>query len=246
MLYGVYSTDTPISTNLSTSLYKRMWNVVQQSSITHCYRRPPPWPSQKNISSFETAKKCIRAAILLLFGHIISLFPSDLCLGTIIKAASRYDVRNKVSMSFSFCKTKGFISTVIQPFKKQNVRIPSSKLLFQGSLSNLKSSMLLLFIAINFLSTSDLSSSDGGKHHFVASAISSSNGATRNSLTTLRCYVCGGKTGLPCEDIRSSGRRSPYVRPKPQTTLDGRKMFENCTDLINNKGCIKQVINGGE
>ena len=70
-------------------------------------------------------------------------------------------------------------------------------------------------------------------------------GVKKNVVSALRCYVCGGNTGLPCEDIRSAGRRSPYVRPKPQTTLDGRKMFENCTDLINNKGCIKQVINGG-
>ena len=103
-------------------------------------------------------------------------------------------------------------------------------------------------IAINVLSTSDLSSStDGRKSLFVASAISNSARiGGKNNLPTLRCYICGGQTGLPCEDIRSAGRRSPYVRPKPQTTLDGRKMFENCTDLINNKGCIKQVINGGE
>ena len=105
-----------------------------------------------------------------------------------------------------------------------------------------------MFITINLLSTSDLSSStDDRKSLFVASAISNSARiGGKNNLPTLRCYICGGQTGLPCEDIRSAGRRSPYVRPKPQTTLDGRKMFENCTDLINNKGCIKQVINGGE
>ena len=105
------------------------------------------------------------------------------------------------------------------------------------------------FIVIHFLSSSHLldhSSSDGSKRHIVASAISTSNGIKKNGVSALRCYVCGGNTGLPCEDIRSAGRRSPYVRPKPQTTLDGRKMFENCTDLINNKGCIKQVINGGK
>ena len=107
---------------------------------------------------------------------------------------------------------------------------------------------MLLFIIIHCLSTShliDYSSSNGSKRHIVASAISNSNGVKKNGVSALRCYVCGGNTGLPCEDIRSAGRRSPYVRPKPQTTLDGRKMFENCTDLINNKGCIKQVINGG-
>lgn len=58
----------------------------------------------------------------------------------------------------------------------------------------------------------------------------------------LRCYVCGGVTGRPCEEI-ASRRRSPYVRPRPILTSDGQKQWEECNDLINNKGCIKQVVN---
>ena len=76
---------------------------------------------------------------------------------------------------------------------------------------------------------------------------SSSGGPDRGgggSERTLRCYVCGAHKGIPCEDI-SPRRRSPYRRPTPQLTSDGRRQFENCTDLINNKACIKQVVNGG-
>ena len=225
-----------------------MLNLVKQSPIKHCYQRPPPWPSQTNCTSFQTAKtKSIHAAIIMLFSHLSLLFRSYLCSYTMTKTSFRYhDVRQKVFASLrSLFKVKNTKQTVIQQFKRKNVRIPTR--LFNGALNNFKSAMLFLFIAVNFLSTSDLSSSDGRKSHFVASAIGNANNGARNAaVRPLRCYICGGNTGIPCEDIRSSGRRSPYVRPKPQTTLDGRKMFENCTDLINNKGCIKQVINGGE
>jgi len=59
----------------------------------------------------------------------------------------------------------------------------------------------------------------------------------------LRCYVCGGSTGRECEEIVAR-RWSPYVRPRPVLTSDGKRQWEECTDLINNKGCIKQVVNG--
>ena len=29
-------------------------------------------------------------------------------------------------------------------------------------------------------------------------------------------------------------------------TSDGKRQWEECNDLINNKGCIKQVVNGGK
>ena len=61
----------------------------------------------------------------------------------------------------------------------------------------------------------------------------------------LKCYVCGGSTGHECEDIIPR-RWSPYVRPRPVLTSDGRRQWEECNDLINNKGCIKQVVNGGK
>ena len=65
------------------------------------------------------------------------------------------------------------------------------------------------------------------------------------SASGLRCYVCGGSTGRECEEIVTR-RWSPYVRPRPVLTSDGKRQWEECNDLINNKGCIKQVVNGGK
>ena len=64
------------------------------------------------------------------------------------------------------------------------------------------------------------------------------------TATGLRCYVCGGSTGRECEEIVTR-RWSPYVRPRPVLTSDGKRQWEECNDLINNKGCIKQVVDGG-
>ena len=85
----------------------------------------------------------------------------------------------------------------------------------------------------------------------------------------LRCYVCGGHSGKAClpildpegdlngdkEDKEEDGgffssfssRRSPYVRP-PTPPPDGKsnRQWEECNDLINHKGCMKQVVNEGE
>ena len=66
-----------------------------------------------------------------------------------------------------------------------------------------------------------------------------------SSASGLRCYVCGGSTGRECEEIVTR-RWSPYVRPRPVLTSDGKRQWEECNDLINNKGCIKQVVNGGK
>ena len=66
------------------------------------------------------------------------------------------------------------------------------------------------------------------------------------SAEAIRCYVCGGMSGRPCEPIREPGRRSPYVRPSPVPAADGSRQWEVCNDLINNRGCIKQVVNDGE
>jgi hypothetical protein len=65
-----------------------------------------------------------------------------------------------------------------------------------------------------------------------------------SSVSGLRCYVCGGATNRECEIIEKR-RWSPYVRPRPVTASDGSRQWEECNDLINNKGCIKQVVNGG-
>ena len=230
-----------IGTIIATSLYQTLFALWQRLPIRHFYPRPPPWPSKCSSASLQTAQRHLHAISLFLC-HLVLLFRSYLQINIMIKVISRHCLSNIVVDS-SCSTTKSTSITVISPCKKR--AIPTGFRLHQGQLYNLKSSILLLIIAISFFSTSDLASSDVSGNRFVASAARNGNGANGKGAT-LRCYVCGGSTGLPCEEIRPSGRRSPYVRPKPQTTLDGRKMFENCTDLINNKGCIKQVVHGGK
>lgn len=44
-----------------------------------------------------------------------------------------------------------------------------------------------------------------------------------------------------------SSRRSPYVRrPTPSPDEKSRRQWEECNDIINHKGCMKQVVNNGE
>ena len=83
----------------------------------------------------------------------------------------------------------------------------------------------------------------------------------------LRCYVCGGHSGRAClpildpegdlngnkEDEDDGGffifgsRKSPYVRrPTPPPDERANRQWEECNDLINHKGCMKQVVNNGE
>ena len=83
----------------------------------------------------------------------------------------------------------------------------------------------------------------------------------------LRCYVCGGHSGKAClpildpegdlngnkEDEDDGGffifgsRNSPYVRrPTPPPDERANRQWEECNDLINHKGCMKQVVNNGE
>lgn len=84
----------------------------------------------------------------------------------------------------------------------------------------------------------------------------------------LRCYVCGGHSGKACLPILDpegdlngdeeeeeeggffssfSSRRSPYVRPPtPAPTDQSTRQWEECNDIINHKGCMKQVVNDGE
>ena len=85
----------------------------------------------------------------------------------------------------------------------------------------------------------------------------------------LRCYVCGGHSGKAClpildpegdlngnkdrDDDDDGGffifgsRKSPYVRrPTPPPDERANRQWEECNDLINHKGCMKQVVNNGE
>ena len=83
----------------------------------------------------------------------------------------------------------------------------------------------------------------------------------------LRCYVCGGHSGKICLPILDQegdlngnkadeedggffmfgSRNSPYVRrPTPPPDERANRQWEECNDLINHKGCMKQVVNNGE
>ena len=84
----------------------------------------------------------------------------------------------------------------------------------------------------------------------------------------LRCYVCGGHSGRACLPILDpegdlngnreeddddgsflwfGSRNSPYVRrPTPPPDERANRQWEECNDLINHKGCMKQVVNNGE
>jgi len=60
---------------------------------------------------------------------------------------------------------------------------------------------------------------------------------TPGLVSGLRCYVCGGHSGTPCRG--GMGDTEPLE--------DGVKVqdpVQECTDLINNRGCVKQFVNG--
>ena len=72
-------------------------------------------------------------------------------------------------------------------------------------------------------------------------------GGGEKQRKSIRCYICGGETGLECRDIPEPGWKSPYVRPEPLSAKDGRSpVIRTCDGVISNKGCIKQVVNDGE
>jgi len=55
----------------------------------------------------------------------------------------------------------------------------------------------------------------------------------------LRCYVCGGNSGVTCSgssrDDEDEGVRDGVVLQDP---------VQECNDLINNRGCVKQYVSG--
>lgn len=54
------------------------------------------------------------------------------------------------------------------------------------------------------------------------------------SFNSLRCYVCGGNSGTPCNSEKvDQGGMIGIADP-----------VQECNDLINNRGCVKQFVNG--
>ena len=60
-------------------------------------------------------------------------------------------------------------------------------------------------------------------------------------VSGLRCYVCGGHSGTPCRG--GIGDTSPAILDSGEVVQDP---VQECTDLINNRGCVKQFVDGGE
>jgi len=61
----------------------------------------------------------------------------------------------------------------------------------------------------------------------------------------LRCYVCGGNSGVQCHSGTSDHMREEDLDEREG--LQGMSMrdpVQECNDLINNRGCVKQYVNG--
>ena len=56
----------------------------------------------------------------------------------------------------------------------------------------------------------------------------------------LQCHVCGGHSGTPCRG--GMGDTEPVIEDGANGVQDP---VQECTDLINNRGCVKQFVNGG-
>lgn len=62
--------------------------------------------------------------------------------------------------------------------------------------------------------------------------------ASVGNVQGLRCFVCGGHSGTPCRGGvgDTSSLQDPETAPQDPV--------QECTDLINNRGCVKQFVNG--
>jgi len=185
--------------------------------------RPPPWPHDRP-SSFNhgdyTSQANNNTSLLFHYQHYYHHH-------------SYHHQPQQPHQPIMFTPTSD--KSILPPSPTKRRRRKSSRWITR-CLSMDKSAVVIAAVCVLLVCGASLTGAQG----------SSSGGSDRGgggSERTLRCYVCGAHKGIPCEDI-SPRRRSPYRRPTPQLTSDGRRQFENCTDLINNKACIKQVVNG--
>ena len=69
------------------------------------------------------------------------------------------------------------------------------------------------------------------------------------SVSSLRCYVCGGHSGTPCRGGLGAEQGLQGGDTEAATSEAGARVqdpVQECTDLINNRGCVKQFVNGGK
>ena len=68
------------------------------------------------------------------------------------------------------------------------------------------------------------------------------------SVSSLRCFVCGGHSGTPCRGGLGA-EQGPAGDTEAASSEAGARVqdpVQECTDLINNRGCVKQFVNGGK
>ena len=69
------------------------------------------------------------------------------------------------------------------------------------------------------------------------------------SVSSLRCFVCGGHSGTPCRGGLGAEQGLQGGDTEAATSEAGARVqdpVQECTDLINNRGCVKQFVNGGK
>ena len=62
------------------------------------------------------------------------------------------------------------------------------------------------------------------------------------TVGALRCFVCGGHSGTPCRGGVGWAGENGQLQ---ETDMMAQDPVQECTDLINNRGCVKQFVNGG-
>ena len=68
---------------------------------------------------------------------------------------------------------------------------------------------------------------------------------TLETVGGLRCFVCGGHSGTPCRGGVGWAQDNTNTHHHQETDMAGQDPVQECTDLINNRGCVKQFVNGG-
>ena len=58
--------------------------------------------------------------------------------------------------------------------------------------------------------------------------------------------MCGGHSGTPCRGGVGWAQDNTNTHHHQETDMAGQDPVQECTDLINNRGCVKQFVNGGK
>ena len=137
-------------------------------------------------------------------------------------------------------------TTLEDRFRRSCSPTPAGLLLFAAVLTSMLSTASEAVTMLAPPPPQSLSSSSMMSGGFGHGGVGGGGGGEKQRKS-IRCYICGGETGLECKDIPEPGWKSPYVRPEPLSAKDGRSpVIRTCDGVISNKGCIKQVVNDGE